>query len=85
MLKIHQRMGLIKTIPLIATVILGTGAGGKSEGTAARDLHLALGSLTGGLYGITAYYAIRDPEFPEPESAVRLNFTKRWPGFTDRA
>ena len=43
MLKIHQRMGLITTIPLIATVILGPGAGGKSEGTATRDLHVALG------------------------------------------
>ena len=43
MLKIHQRMGLITTIPLVATVILGPGAGGKSEGTAARDLHVALG------------------------------------------
>lgn len=61
MLKIHQRMGLITTIPLIATVILGTGAGGKSEGTATRDLHVALGALTGDLYGITAYYAIRAP------------------------
>jgi len=37
MLKIHQRMGLITTIPLVATVILGPGAGGKSEGTATRD------------------------------------------------
>ncbi len=61
MLKIHQRMGLITTIPLIATVILGPGAGGKSEGTATRDLHVALGGLTGDLYGITAYYAIRAP------------------------
>lgn len=64
MLKIHQRMGLITTIPLIATVILGPGAGGKSEGTAARDLHVALGALTGDLYGITAYYAIRAPRIP---------------------
>jgi hypothetical protein len=64
MLKIHQRMGLITTIPLVATVILGPGAGGKSEGTAARDLHVALGSLTGDLYGITAYYAIRAPRIP---------------------
>src|ERR1700685_2416597 len=64
MLKIHQRMGLITTIPLIATVILGPGAGGKSEGTAARDLHAALGALTGDLYGITAYYAIRAPRVP---------------------
>lgn len=61
MLKIHQRMGLITTIPLVATVILGPGAGGKSEGTANRDLHVALGALTGDLYGITAWYAIRAP------------------------
>src|SRR5580704_5180749 len=47
MLKIHQRLGLITTLPLVASVILGTGAGGKSEGTAVRDLHVALGSLTG--------------------------------------
>ena len=43
MLKIHQRVGLITTIPLVATVILGPGAGGKSEGTTTRDLHVALG------------------------------------------
>ncbi len=61
MLKIHQRMGLITTIPLVATVILGPGAGGKSEGTAARDAHVALGALTGDLYGITAWYSIRAP------------------------
>lgn len=61
MLKIHQRMGLITTIPLVATVLLGTGAGGKSEGNATRDLHVALGAVTGDLYGITAYYAIRAP------------------------
>src|ERR1700728_2266641 len=61
MLKIHQRMGLITTGPLIATVIASIGAGGKSTSTASRDLHVALGSLTGDLYGITAYYAIRAP------------------------
>ena len=61
MLKIHQRMGLITTIPLIATVVTSLNAGGKSEGTASRDLHVALGAVTGDLYGITAYYAIRAP------------------------
>jgi hypothetical protein len=64
MLKIHQRMGLITTGPLIATVIASMGAGGKSTSTASRDLHVALGSLTGDLYGITAYYAIRAPRIP---------------------
>jgi hypothetical protein len=74
MLKIHQRMGLITTIPLIATVILGPGAGGKSEGTATRDLHVALGGLTGDLYGITAYYAIRAPRVPGTKKRGPIKF-----------
>jgi hypothetical protein len=74
MLKIHQRMGLITTIPLVATVILGPGAGGKSESTAVRDLHVALGSLTGDLYGITAYYAIRAPRIPGTKKRGPIKF-----------
>jgi Carboxypeptidase regulatory-like domain len=74
MLKIHQRMGLITTIPLIATVILGPGAGGKSEGTTTRDLHVALGALTGDLYGITAYYAIRAPRIPGTKKRGPIKF-----------
>jgi hypothetical protein len=74
MLKIHQRMGLITTIPLVATVILGPGAGGKSEGTATRDLHVALGSLTGDLYGITAYYAIRAPRISGTKKRGPIKF-----------
>jgi hypothetical protein len=74
MLKIHQRMGLITTIPLVATVILGPGAGGKSEGTTTRDLHVALGALTGDLYGITAYYAIRAPRIPGTKKRGPIKF-----------
>ena len=74
MLKIHQRMGLITTILLVATVILGPGSGGKSEGTAVRDLHVALGSLTGDLYGITAYYAIRAPRIPGTKKRGPIKF-----------
>lgn len=76
MLKIHQRMGLITTIPLIATVITSLNAGGKSEGTASRDLHVALGSLTGDLYGITAWYAIRAPRIAGTESRGPIRFHK---------
>src|SRR5580692_9320974 len=47
MLKIHQRMGLITTIPLIATLATSLNAGGKSTGSASRDLHAALGGLAG--------------------------------------
>jgi hypothetical protein len=80
MLKIHQRMGLITAIPLVATVILGPGAGGKSEGTATRDLHVALGALTGDLYGITAYYAIRAPRVPgtKKKGPIKVHEALAW-------
>jgi hypothetical protein len=80
MLKIHQRVGLITTIPLIATVVTSLNAGGKSEGTASRDLHVALGSLTGDLYGITAYYAIRAPRVPgtKKRGPIKFHETMAW-------
>ena len=68
MLKIHQRMGLITTIPLIATVATSLNAGGKSTSTSSRYLHAALGGVTGDLYFITAYYAIRAPRVPGTET-----------------
>lgn len=80
MLKIHQRMGLITAVPLIATLILGPGAGGKSEGTANRDAHVALGALTGDLYGITAYYAIRAPRIKgtQKRGPIRFHEAMAW-------
>src|ERR1700693_5638754 len=74
MLKIHQRMGLITTIPLIVTVATSLNAGGKSTSSASRDLHTALGGLTGDLYGITAYYAIRAPRVPGTENRGPIKF-----------
>ena len=74
MLKIHQRMGLITTIPLIATVAISFNAGGKSTSSASRDLHAALGGLTGDLYGITAYYAIRAPRVPGTKKRGPIKF-----------
>jgi len=76
MLKIHQRMGLITTIPLIATVVTSLNAGGKNTSTASRDLHTALGGLTGDLYCITAYYAIRAPRVPGTETRGPIRFHK---------
>ena len=80
MLKIHQRMGLITTIPMIASVVTSMNAGGKSEGTASRDLHVALGALTGDLYGITAYYAIRAPKIPgtETKGPIKVHKILAW-------
>jgi len=80
MLKIHQRMGLITTIPMIVSVVTSLNAGGRSEGTASRDLHVALGALTGDLYGITAYYAIRAPKIPgtETKGPIKVHKILAW-------
>ena len=80
MLKIHQRMGLITTVPLIASVVTSLNAGGKSESSATRDLHAALGSLSGGLYGITAYYAIRAPKISgtKTKGPIRVHKMLAW-------
>ena len=76
MLKIHQRMGLITTIPLIATVATSLNAGGRNTSTASRDLHTALGGVTGDLYFMTAYYAIRAPRVPGTETRGPIRFHK---------
>jgi hypothetical protein len=80
MLKVHQRLGLIDTIPLVATVIAGAGAGGKSTSTSDRYLHLALGSVTGDLYFLSAYYAIRAPKIPgtPTRGPIRLHKVLAW-------
>ena len=79
MLKMHQRMGLITTIPMIASVITSFNAGGKSEGTASRELHVALGALTGDLYVMTAYYAIRAPKSgTETRGPIRFHKSLAW-------
>ena len=36
MLKIHQRLGLIATVPIVASVITGTQAGGRSTSSTDR-------------------------------------------------
>jgi hypothetical protein len=78
--KVHQRIGLIDTAPLIATVILGPGSGGKSTSTANRYAHLALGSVTGDLYFLSAYYAIRAPKIQgsETRGPIRLHKALAW-------
>ena len=80
MLKIHQRIGLIDTAPLLATVILGTGAGGKSTSSTDRFAHVALGGVTGDLYFLSAYYAIRAPKIPgtETRGPIRLHKALAW-------
>ncbi len=76
MLKLHQRFGLMAAVPMIATVATSFGAGGRSTSTSDRYLHLALGSATGDLYFISAYYAIRAPKIPGTQTRGQIRFHK---------
>jgi len=80
MLKTHQKMGLITTIPLAATIISGFGAGGKQTSSSTRDLHVVLGSTTAGLYFTTAYFAIFAPRIhgTETRGPIRVHKTLAW-------
>ncbi|MDE3187997.1 MAG: hypothetical protein KGM96_10815 [Acidobacteriota bacterium] len=83
MLKVHQRLGLITAIPLVAAVITGPMAKAKGkdgqpikEPTQANlDFHAALGGVATGLYFTTAYYAIRAPRVPgtHKHGAIRMH------------
>lgn len=65
MLKIHQRLGLITLVPMVAALITGPtakvkGRNGQILGapsSASLDFHAALGSATAALYFTSAYYA----------------------------
>jgi len=76
MLMLHQRLGLIAAVPLIATVATSFGAGGRSTSTADRWTHLALGSTTGDLYFMSAYFAIRAPRIPGTNSRGQIRVHK---------
>lgn len=80
MLKIHQRLGLITTVPLVATLFSSGGAGGRSTSSSARDLHAGLGLLTAGLYLTTAYFAVYAPKVPgtQTRGPIRLHKALAW-------
>lgn len=90
MLKVHQTLGLITLAPLAATVISSPGATPKhsrnGSGTvtepssAGVDLHVALGSTTVVMYGLTAYYAIAAPKIAgvKPTGAIRWHRDLVW-------
>jgi len=62
MLKTHQRLGLITTAPLVATLFLANGASGHKSTASGRDLHAILGGVTAGMYLTTASFAIFAPK-----------------------
>jgi hypothetical protein len=88
MLKVHQTLGLITAIPMVAALFTGPQARAKgrngqpiTEPTPANlDFHMALGGLTTGLYWTTAYYAIFAPKISgvKPKGAIRLHRDLEW-------
>ena len=82
MLKIHQRLGIITTIPMAAALITGpmVKSKGKNGQTVTEpsqtnlDLHAALGGATTALYFSTAYFAIFAPKVPGVERRGAIRF-----------
>ncbi len=80
MLKIHQKLGLITAVPMIATVVSGSFAGGRSTSSSNRNLHATLGGVTAGMYYTTAAFAIFAPKIPGTRTYgnIRLHKTLAW-------
>lgn len=88
MLKVHQALGLITAIPMAAALVTGPQAKAKGKegqiieepSQANLDFHMALGSLTTGLYFTTAYYAMFAPRLPgvKKRGAIRAHEALAW-------
>lgn len=79
MLQVHQRLGLITAVPMLATLFTGMGAKGKHGypgSSTSRAIHGGLGALTTGLYFSSAYFAIRAPKVPDTKSHGRIRVHK---------
>ena len=84
MLKVHQKLGLITTAPLVATIITSLSAKGR-RGTpgvpsSGRNVHAALGAVTVGMYFTTAYFAIRAPKISgtKTRGPIRVHKALAW-------
>jgi hypothetical protein len=79
-LKIHQKLGLITTIPVVAAIVSSAGAGGKRTSTTSRDLHVGLGALAGDMYFTTAYFAIFAPKIAgtQTKGPIRVHKALVW-------
>lgn len=80
MLKMHQRLALITTIPMIATVATSFGAGGRATSSSDRWAHMALGTATTGMYFTSAYFAVFAPRIPgtKARGPIRVHKTLAW-------
>lgn len=68
MLKVHQELGLYTLIPIAGACISSAWATPEHHtyvDTTSRDVHVAIAGVAIGMYGATAYYAIRAPKVPD--------------------
>lgn len=83
MLQIHQKLGMLTAIPMVAMIITGPmakGHHGTPGSVTMRNVHMGLGILTSAMYWATAYYAIRAPKVPGSHSygLIRLHKFLAW-------
>lgn len=83
MLQIHQKLGLLTTIPMAASLFTSFGAKGHHgmPGPASgRNLHAGLGYATAGLYWTSAYFAIRASKVKGTNTygMIRLHKAMAW-------
>ncbi len=80
MLRTHQRLGLITTAPLLATLITANRAAGRHGTASGRELHAALGGVTAGMYFTTASFAIFAPKVPgtKVRGPIRVHRALAW-------
>jgi Carboxypeptidase regulatory-like domain len=83
MLQIHQKLGMVTVAALIAAIATSPAAKGP-HGTpgspTGRNLHMALGATTGGLYAAAAYFALAAPRMPgvQVRGPIRLHKAMVW-------
>lgn len=83
MLQIHQKLGMATVAVMVAALIASGGAKGE-HGTpgspTGRNVHMALGATTAGLYAATAYFALAAPRMPgvQVRGPIRLHKAMAW-------
>jgi hypothetical protein len=81
MLQVHQVLGLVTAVPMVATYVLGLTTSDRVEkGSTDTNLHATLGLTTTALYLTTASFAIfaPKPEGMKPSGATQVHETLVW-------
>ena len=83
MLQIHQKLGMITVAAMVAALVASGGAKGQHGlpgSSTGRNVHMALGATTAGLYAATAYFALAAPHVPgvEVRGPIRLHKAMAW-------